>query len=77
MTAWVFPDVPFNINDKDGMWAQCRLVAEDEDTVTVDSIASNTGAVIRVQLLKQDIRAITYAPPAADAAEAFMNGRRA
>lgn len=75
--TWVFPETPFNISDKEGMWAQCRLVAEDEESVTIDCISSSTGTLMRVQMLKQDIRAITYPPPTVVAAEAFMNGRRA
>ena len=58
---WHFPeDRPFNIHDKDGQWAGCRLVEEDAETVTVDYWNDAAQQRMRAQIRKEDIRCVSY-----------------
>ena len=59
---WTFPDDRlFNIHDKDGTWAGCRLVQNDVETVTVDYFNDTAQQLMRAQIRKEDIRYVSYA----------------
>ena len=74
--TWKFPERgEFNIQDKDGTFMGCRVVDEDVETITFDYTANLTAARMRTQILKDDIRSISWPvreyPTAAEVDQVF------
>jgi hypothetical protein len=70
--GWRFPEVPFNLQDRGGTFADCRVVDEDDLTVTFDYTATATRARMRVQLLKDTIEVVSWPSPVDEQVESLI-----
>jgi hypothetical protein len=71
--GWNFPAHAFNVEDLAGAtYADCRLIAEDEDTITFECVAHSSRTLMRTQLTKESIRSISWPASADKSMEGFL-----